>query len=30
MELDTKRNLIIGALDPRHNELDRPSVLPVQ
>jgi len=27
MELDTKRNLIIGALDPRHNELDE-SVCP--
>ena len=27
MELDTRRNLIIGALDPRHNELDE-SVCP--
>ena len=27
MELDTERNLIIGALDPRHNELDE-SVCP--
>ena len=27
MELDTKRKLIIGALDPRHNELDQ-SVCP--
>ena len=25
MELDTKRNLIIGALDPRHNDPTRPS-----
>ena len=30
MELDTKRNLIIGALDPRHNELDESRRLPGQ